>query len=161
MDIVCPEVVVQRYYDHINKVERIRRERVWIEPKPITVICDHDAEDRRTFERSTNIGTVPAIKMVSAGIDLHKERLKPDERGMPKFYLMEDSLVEKDQRLVHDMQPTCTLEEYPAYIWKVNNSTGRKLDEPVKDKDHGMDTDRYMTMYMDWRGKPRASMMNA
>lgn len=158
MDIVCPEVTTV-WYDHFNRVERSRTERKWIEPKPTAIICDWDAEDRRTFEKATGLGTINAIKHVSVGIDLHKDRLKVDkDTGLARFYLMADSLVERDQSLVDAMQPTCTAEEYASYEWKKTND-GRLTDEPVKDKDHGMDTDRYHTMYHDYKGKARVTLL--
>lgn len=160
MNIVAPEVEI-KWYDHINRVEHVRTERQWIEPQPVAVICDHDAEDRRTFEKATGLGTQPAKKMVKAGIDLHIERLRPDALGMPRFYLMADTLVELDQSLRNKLEPTCTLEEYPAYCWKIAPN-GRTLDEPDKaaGHDHGMDTDRYMTMYRDWAGKARLTVID-
>lgn len=157
LDIVAPEVETS-WHDHLNKVTRTRTEREWIEPKPIAIICDHDAEGRRTFEKETGLGTQNAIKAVSVGIDLHKERLKVDEFGLARFYLMADCLVERDQSLVDSLAPTCTQEEYSSYIWKVNND-GRKTDEPVKKDDHGMDTDRYLTMFLDFKGKARATQL--
>lgn len=157
MDIVSPEKE-RRYYDHVNKIERVVKYREWIEPKPTAIICDHDAEDRRTFEKATGLGTRPAIKHVSVGIDLHKARLTGVD-GMPRFFLMEDTLVERDQSLADALLPTCTVEEYPNYRWKVSTD-GRKHDEPVKEDDHGMDTDRYMTMFRDYKGQARVTILN-
>lgn len=158
MDIVCPEKT-ETWYDHMNKVERSRTTREWIEPRPTAIICDHDAEGRKTFERHTGLGTQGAIKNVSDGIDLHKARLKGDELG-PRFFLMEDALVEMDQAQREKLLPTSTEEEYAGYRWKVS-TTGRTLDEPVKEDDDGMDTDRYMTMYKDFKGKARATLLSA
>lgn len=159
LDIVCPEVEV-KWLDHINRVERIRVERQWIEPKPVAIICDWDAEGRRTFEKATGLGTQKALKSVYEGINLHKERLKVNpETGVARFYLMEDALVERDQWLVDNLMPTCTQDEYPSYVWKVS-ADGRIQDEPVKRDDHGMDTDRYLTMHRDWKGKARVTMVD-
>lgn len=152
LDIVAPEKV-DTWYDHINRIERERRERVWVEPKPELIICDHDAEGRRTFEKATGLGTRNAIKNVYEGINLVKERLTHG-----KFYLMADALVERDQYLVDNLMPTCTEEEYPAYVWKVS-SDGRRQDEPVKKDDDGVDCDRYLITFFDWRGVPRATQL--
>lgn len=149
-----------KYYDHMNKVERVRYETEWIEPKPVAIICDHDAEDRRTFERATGLGTQPARKAVSVGIDLHKDRLRLDDDGLARFYIMADALVERDETLVSRLLPTCTIEEYPAYTWLVNSHDGRIQDEPRKVDDHGVDCDRYMTMHLDFKGKARATLIN-
>lgn len=146
------------WYDHFNKVTRVREEIEWIEPKPTAIICDHDAEGRRTFEKATGLGTLGAIKHVNDGIDLVKERLKLDKEGYAKLYLMANSLVERDPDLAQNMLPTCTAEEYPGYIWKVNTD-GRRTDEPVKRDDHGVDLDRYIVMYFDYKGKARATQL--
>lgn len=160
MDIVAPEKEVT-WYDHMNKVERVRKEREWIEPMPAQVICDHDAEGRRTFERATGLGTINAFKNVYEGINAHKERLHiSEETGEARFYLMADALVELDQSLVERLLPTCTKDEYGSYIWKVN-SDGRIQDEPVNKDNHGMDTDRYLTAFKDLHGGARATMVDS
>lgn len=154
------EQKITRWYDHFNKVWREREEIVWTEPKPEAIICDWDAEGRKTFEKHTGLGTQPAIKFVNDGIDLHKARLKLDEDGLAGFYLMEDALVERDPWLVENLLPTCTQEEYASYVWKVSPD-GRIKDEPVKLDDDGVDTDRYMTMHKDYKGKARVTMVDA
>lgn len=145
------------WYDHFNKVERVKEEIEWIEPVPVAVICDHDAEGRRTFEKATGLGTQAATKNVYEGINAHKERLKLRD-GLAGFYIMRDALVEKDQWLVENLQPTCTLDEYASYVWKVNTD-GRAQDEPVKKDDDGVDCDRYMTMKF-FKGKARVTMLD-
>lgn len=147
------------WYDHFNKVTRSRTEINWIEPQPQAIICDHDAEGRRTFEKATGLGTIPAIKFVSEGINLHKDRLKLDNEGLARFYLMADTLVERDQSLVHSLLPTCTADEYASYVWKVSTD-GRKQDEPIKRDDHGLDCDRYLTAFLDYKGKARVSVIS-
>lgn len=158
LDIVSP-LRTKDYYDHLNREKRTREWREWIEPEPAAVICDHDAEGRKTFENVTGIGTIPAIKHVHDGIDLHKARLQVDKvTGFAQFYVMADALVERDQDLATNLLPTCTVDEYPAYAWKVTTD-GRKQDEPVKKDDHGIDCDRYMTMHLDYKGKARVTIM--
>lgn len=158
---IMNEVTVTKtieWYDHFNKVTRTREETEWIEPMPSAIICDHDAEGRRTFERATGLGTQPAVKYVNEGINAVKERLRPDDQGLCRIYYMQDSLVERDQSLVDALMPTCTEDEFPSYVWKVNTD-GRKLDEPVKKDDHGLDCDRYMVGFLDLVGKARATQM--
>lgn len=159
MDIVNPEKETT-YYDHINRTERTVTKREWIEPRPSMVICDHDAEGRRTFERATGLGTQPAIKNVYEGINATKEALRPDDNGLCKLYIMRDSLVERDQYLVDKLLPWCTEQEYPAYVWKISTD-GRIQDEPVKKDDHGVDTDRYLISFFALRGKARARQIPA
>lgn len=149
---------VTTWYDHFNRMEQSREETEWIEPMPDAVICDHDAEGRRTFEKHTGLGTVAALKAVDDGIDLHKMRLKGDEQG-PRFFLMQDALVETDGYARENLLPTCTEEEYASYVWKVSPD-GRTKSEPVKLDDDGLDCDRYMTMFKDFKGKARMSILS-
>jgi len=149
---------VVEWYDHINRVERRREETVWIEPKPTAIICDHDAQARRTFEKATGLGTVAAIKHVAEGIDLTKQRWKLNASNEARLYYMEDALVERDPALVELMYPTCSVEEFPCYIWK-KTPDGKKKDEPIKENDHGMDTDRYFTNHLDFKGKARFTIV--
>lgn len=153
MDIVAPETVVREgYYDHINRREiPPLTKRVWVEPEPWAVICDHDAQSRRTFERETGLGTVAAVKDVATGIDLHTVRIKEGQ-----WFVLSDCVVEVDEALRNAQMPTSTEEEYGSYAWKVDTG-GKILDEPVKEYDHGMDAARYTTMYRDFRGLPRIS----
>jgi PBSX family phage terminase large subunit len=151
-------VKVTDQYDHFTRTFFEKEEIEWIEPHPIAIICDHDAEGRRTFEKETGLGTQPALKMVSDGIDCHKGRLKDGPDGYPRFFLMDGALVELDRDLKQRLLPTCTEDEYPSYAWKVNPE-GRPTDQPVKRDDHGVDCDRYFSMYKDYRGKMRVTML--
>lgn len=157
MDCVT-RVERREWYDHFNKVDRVQEEIVWIEPHPTAVICDHDAEGRRTFEKKTGLGTQPAVKNVFEGINAHKERLQRDADGYAMFYLMADALVERDESQVEKLLPTCTADEYASYVWKIS-ADGRVQDEPVKRDDDGMDTDRYMTAFLDLHGKARVTQL--
>lgn len=118
------------------------------DPKPRAVICDHDAEDRATFERHAGIRTVAATKSVSPGIQAVASRLKKAGDGRPRLFLMRDSLVERDVDRASAGLPTCTDEEVEGYVW--DTSSGRKKgEEPVKKDDHGMDCTRYMVAQLD------------
>jgi len=116
----------------------------WIEPEPISIVCDHDAENRESFEQVVGISTVPARKAVREGIDLVKERLH-DRR----VFLMRDSLVERDMSLDERKQPTCTEEEIPGYVWRPDR------EEPLKVGDDGCDALRYMIAERDMGARPR------
>ena len=147
------EVKRIEWYDHFNKVTRVKKEIIWIEPMPTVILCDHDAEGRRTFEKATGLGTQPAIKNVYEGINAHKQRLKGNEDG-PLFFLMADALVELDQSQRDKLLPVCTENEYASYVWKVS-SDGRIQDEPVKRDDDGVDCDRYISEWKDLHGPAR------
>jgi PBSX family phage terminase large subunit len=152
LDIVAP-YRTRHWYDHFNRKWQHATERLWMEPQPTVIICDWDAEGRRTFERATGLGTQNAIKNVYEGINAVKERIKRN-----RLFYMEDSLVELDQSLRDKLLPTASREEFGSYVWKVNMD-GRVQDQPVKRDDHGMDTDRYMVEYLDLKGMARATQV--
>lgn len=113
---------------------------------PDNIICDHDAEDRATFERHLNVITRPANKQVINGIHSVKSRLKIQEHtGKPGLLFMRDSLLEVDEDLKEAMQPTKTEEEIESYEWE--NSLMKET--PKKVGDHGMDTTRYLSVHLD------------
>lgn len=118
------------------------------EPGPRVVITDHDAEDRATFERAARRKTTPAVKNVSAGIQLVANRLRPAGDGRPRLFYLRDSVLARDRSLVEQGLPTSTIEEYASYIWDTRSGR-RKGEEPVKEHDHGMDTTRYFVMHLD------------
>jgi PBSX family phage terminase large subunit len=145
---------VRTYYDHFNRVDRSVEEIVWTEPQPRAIICDHDAQARKTLEKHLGLGTQPANKDVATGIDLVQERWRVYEDGTTRMFYMADTLVEKDPKLVMDLRPTCTKEEIANYRWKIKPD-GRVQSEPVKEDDDGMDTTRYLVMHVDYKGKAR------
>lgn len=118
---------------------------VWSEPRPYVVVADHDAEDRATFERHLGIGTTPAKKTVSDGLQAVQSRLKIQGDGKPRLYVMRGSLVERDQRRVEMLRPTCFVDEVTGYVWN------EAKDTPVKEDDHSMDTARYVVAQEDLR----------
>jgi phage terminase large subunit len=119
-----------------------------LEPRPRAVVCDHDAEDRATLTRYLRMGTVPAIKDVSPGLQAVAGRLRVAGDGRPRLVQFRGALVERDRTLYEAHRPTCTAEEWESYIW--DTGTGRKQGEaPAKRDDHGMDATRYVVMFAD------------
>jgi phage terminase large subunit len=132
--------------------------RVWTEPKPRGIICDHDAEDRATLERHLGRSTSAAKKSVSDGIQAVAARWKLQGDGKARLYLLENSLIEKDQALVDAEHPTCLEEEIPGYAW--DTADGRKpKDQPLKELDDADDTMRYMVAEKDLGGRPGIRVM--
>jgi len=118
------------------------------DPRPVAVICDHDAGDRATFEKHSGLSTTPASKSIDVGIKAVKKRLRSDRRGKPALFYLRDSLVETDPVLERKKLPLCTTSEYESYEWDTRE--GRKVGELPVDKDnHGMDCSRYMIMHVD------------
>lgn len=118
---------------------------------PRAVVTDHDAEDRATFERYAGIGTVPANKNVSEGINAVASRLKPQVDGKPRLMIMKGACVERDRTLAAKGHPTNTAEEIPGYIW----ADHKTKDQPVKERDDGADCARYATAEQDLHGVTR------
>lgn len=137
--------------DHAKTIKKMSR---WGQdggdPLPRAIICDHDAEDRMTLSRHLGLVTVPAIKNVSAGIQAVASRLRPAGDGKPRLMIMRDSLVERDQMLAENKQPTCLQEEPESYIWDTRQGM-KKGEAPLKENDDGLDALRYLVSYHDLR----------
>jgi len=122
--------------------------------RPRAVICDHDAEDRATLERHLGMGTRPAKKTVSDGIQAVQSRLRVQGDGKPRLFILRDAPVKRDQSLVDASRPASTEEEFPSYVWAVKPG-GIVKEEPLKEMDDGMDAMRYMVAEKDLVGTVR------
>jgi len=116
-------------------------------------VADHDAEDRATL-RAAGILTAPADKQVKIGIQKVQERLKIQPDGKPRLFIMRGATVDIDNELLMARKPSSTLEEIPGYVWHKWQDGRSNKEEPVKEHDHGCDSARYSTMYVD-KGTPR------
>jgi len=119
-------------------------------------IADHDAEDRATAERH-GIPTIAAHKALTPGIQAVQARLKPAGDGKPRLYLLQDSLIERDELLSEARKPASTEEEFDGYHWPKGQDGKTQKEEPVKLDDHGMDALRYAVAYVDQLGPGRAA----
>jgi phage terminase large subunit len=113
-------------------------EREWIEPKPTSIVADHDAEGREVLERELEMTIQPAHKAVLEGIDAVQQRLKPEQDGKPRMFLLTEAVVERDPILVESARPASTIEELPGYVWD-----GKGKEAPAKVDDDGCDALRY------------------
>lgn len=131
------------------------------------VICDHDAEDRATLAKhlacscetvkglpAVTVGTTPARKEVSPGIQAVAQRLKMAGDGKPRLMLVRDALISRDPLLDERKLPCCTEEEVEGYVWdkavgRVNPDGSQRKEEPLKMNDHGMDGTRYIVAKFD------------
>ena len=126
----------------------------WTEPKPVAIICDHDAEDRATLERHLGMGTVAAKKTVSDGIQAVAARLgKPEQDGAqavaPRLFIVRNATVHRDQHQIDAVKPAATEEEMPGYRW----ADGAKKEQPHKEDDDGADALRYVCAHRDLQPK--------
>lgn len=120
---------------------------------PHAILCDHDAEDRATFERHTGYLTLPAYKAIQQGIQATQSRLRTDwKSGRAGIFFVRDALVRRDRDLQEEGKPTCTEEEFDGYVWdeKITRLVNSKKDElPIDRDNHGMDATRYMVAFAD------------
>lgn len=131
----------------------------WVVPRPRAIVCDHDAEDRATWERHFGMSTVAAVKGVADGIQAVAARLKPAGDGRPRLFLMRDALVERDEALVEAGKPTCTAEEVDGYVWEPAAAGKPEKERPLKQNDHGSDCARYLCAMVDQGARPRVRIM--
>lgn len=131
-------------YVHPERAPRFAHHgKIWREPRPRKLICDHDAEGRAQLLRELGMTTVPARKDVLAGIDAVKRRL-----AARRLFVCKGALVRRDQSLVDARFPTCTADEFLSYVW--DTGAGKKIKEaPLKEHDHGMDCVRYLVVHRD------------
>jgi DNA polymerase III delta prime subunit len=142
--------------DRHGRAERYEGPEVtgWDAKRPRIIVCDHDAEDRATFERHMGWPTRPANKNVSDGIQTTQGRFRLDGRGRPRMVFMRDGVVHRDVLLEEAKKPMSTVQEIPGYVW---NDKGK--DEPMKVDDHGCDGTRYVCMEKDVQPQPRVRFL--
>lgn len=104
-------------------------------------VADHDAEDRATLQRY-GISSKAAEKSVSEGLQEVMSRLRVQDDGKPRLYIVRGALHVEDQELKASGLPTSTPNEIGGYIW----NDKKQKDEPIKEDDHGVDTMRYAMM---------------
>jgi phage terminase large subunit len=144
---------IKNYVHPAGERQRAHHGRVWTEPRPRSIICDHDAEGRATLEVEVGLSSKGAHKAVIDGIQAVQSRLNVGDNGKARLYIMRDSLVERDAELTLMLKPTCTVEEIPGYIWDTTDGKPPK-ETPVKQDDHGCDTTRYVVADRDLAGQP-------
>jgi PBSX family phage terminase large subunit len=130
--------------DHAKEIKKATEG----DPRPIAIICDHDAEDRATLERHLGLLTGGAYKAIKRGIQAVQERLRKQRDNKPRIFFMRDSLVETDTNLQDAHLPTCTEEEIESYSWPPNPQS-RGGEVPIDRDNHGMDAMRYCVAFVD------------
>lgn len=136
---------------HSQRTVKVHAERIkkLSEGESIRItVADHDAEDRATLAEN-GIPTTAAIKAISRGIQATQERLVIAGDNKARLFVMEGSLVERDESLDEARKPCSTLDEFDCYIWPKGND-GKSIKEvPVDEYNHGMDSMRYAVMSLD------------
>lgn len=111
-------------------------------------VADHDAEDRATMAKH-GISTIAADKDVATGIQAVKARLKVQDDGKPRLYLVRGALVEPDLLLVEAKKPVCFEDEVTGYAWQKYQDGKQNKEQPVKVDDHACDAARYFVKFVD------------
>jgi PBSX family phage terminase large subunit len=114
----------------------------WTEPKPIRVVCDHQAQERLSLRKYLGINNRPADKRVKLGLDAVERRFRDN-----RLFILSDALVESDKSLVNAKVPYRTVMEIPSYVWDETK------EQPVKVKDDGCDALRYFVADQDLKKK--------
>ena len=87
-----------------------------------------------------------ANKSVEPGLKLVNQRLRRAGDGKPRMVLWRTARVHPaDPRQVASHKPTCTAEEFAQYVWDIRQD-GWNKDQPLKERDDGMDCCRYAAM---------------
>lgn len=127
-----------------------RAVKIWLEQEliaPDAVICDHDAEDRATFERYSGLKTRPAEKTIKTGIERVQARLRVGGNGRAGLQFYRLANPAPDKLLKQSGAPTSTIDEFGSYVWDARGVLTRET--PVKQFDHGMDAVRYLVNFLD------------
>jgi len=148
--------------DHARDILSVvtRKDGTWKFPKPQAIVCDHDAEDRATLERHIGMGTVAAMKSVKVGIEAMQVRMRDAGDGLPRLFVLRDSLVSRDDELKDRGFPVSFKDEAEGYTWKPGADGKPVPDEPLKLHDHSMDTARYVVAYQDLAPRTRVRFIN-
>ena len=131
--------LVDEYYhaqrtvaQHAKAIERL----IAKHGEPEWIVCDpEDRGARLSLARDHGIANVPAKKgpnSVRSGINNLAERLQPDARGMPAFFVLSHC--------------TSFIREIESYVWD-DRGTGEGRDRPKPAQaDHLLDAARYVCM---------------
>jgi PBSX family phage terminase large subunit len=108
-------------------------------------VRDHDANGGATL-KAAGIGSTPAEKTISVGIQKTQERFLDAGDGRARIFFFRDATVETDEKLADAKLPTSTVEELTAYMWAKGADGKPNKEEPLDLNNHGCDAMRYAVM---------------
>ena len=111
-------------------------------------LADHDAEGRAALAKE-GIVTTPAKKDILDGIQAVQKRLRKAGDGRPRFYVLQDCLIERDEELAKKYHPTSIEGEFDLYSWPKDVDGKPKKEQPIKMYDHALDALRYLVFTLD------------
>jgi phage terminase large subunit len=138
--------------DHAKKMLALERAYGW-QGRIEATVCDHDAEDRATLERHLSCSTVAADKRIETGIQEVQGRLRVQEDGLARLYVLEGCLIEPDQAMTEPDEgeplPCGLVEEVESYAYDPNRP---EKEVPVAKSNHSCDATRYASMFVEHGG---------
>ena len=116
------------------------------EPRSIDMLNDRLGEPSgRKTERLAR----KADNDIMAGLDMARWALRPRKDTQPRMVFVKNALKDgRDQSLADAMEPCCTEEEFPGFVW-LKQSDGKPIKEMPDPScpDHGLDAMRYAAMF--------------
>lgn len=118
-----------------------RREKIEIS------IADHDAEGRATL-LAEGVPTLPAKKDLLDGIQAVQKAMRKAGDARPRLFVLQDSLMERDEHLAARHHPTSIEGEFEVYVWPKDVDGRAKKEVPIKMYDHALDALRYLVYWL-------------
>ena len=133
--------------------------RIQSEHHPEVFVCDPSEPGHIQEFKNAGLKAVGANNDVRLGIQAVTDRLEIAGDGKPRIFFLRDALSGFDRHLEEQKLPTCTLEEFPAYVWQEGRDGKPLREEPVDKDNHGLDATRYGAMHFE-QPRKRARGMN-
>lgn len=115
----------------------------------IGFVVPHDRPENAQLLRQEGMPVVRCqMHTVDVGIDIVREKLAFKADGKPGLMFWSGASVGPDAKLIEARKPTCTIDEFPSYVYPE-----AKDGKPLKEKplegldDHGMDMTRYACVF--------------
>ncbi len=100
-----------------------------------------------SYRKEQQMRAVEANNDIEYGLTRIQERLTVAGDGKPRLMFVRGNLERIDQSLVEKYEPTCTEEEFDAYVWAEPREDRNMKEEPVDQFNHGIDALRYGVVY--------------
>lgn len=128
--------------DHAAKIKELSGD----EKYEATIVDPEDAEGRATLSHC-GIPNISARNDIETGIETVKLRLRVQADGKPRFFILPDSLVDRDPHLIESKLPIGLEEEIENYVWQPPKPGQMAKEEPLDVANHSLSTLRYASMY--------------
>lgn len=115
-----------------------------------SIQCDPSRPEYLDSYRAKGLPAQEADNAIEGGLDSVRDRLAPGEDGIPRLFVIADSLAARDQVLKDAERPTCLEDEIPGYVY-AKSPDGRWIKEQPapKQDDHACDALRYLCRHAD------------